>query len=285
MKPEQHEHLSLDRINKILMSARFATCSYETAQTLKQLKKEIRKEKPEDRGKDDIFLQKEIKTVFKRFECIKYKFFRDEKSSGDAMVFLLNERGIPDRPNEKRKTYLVISIAGTHSFRDIIQDLNIFKRKFEDTEARVHAGFYNQFLALKPKIRNRVEVILNETLVDEILITGHSLGGAVAAMFGAYLAAEFENQNFRVVTFGCPKPGNSDFRELFQQRVKKHLRVRVTTDPVTLVPMLIPWFRIGFVNILLYFEYYESKMETKRATHVMTIRRRIFNSAKTRFLR
>ncbi|CAG5076455.1 Oidioi.mRNA.OKI2018_I69.PAR.g8464.t1.cds [Oikopleura dioica] len=134
------------------------------------------------------------------------------------MVFLMNERGIPDRPNEKRKTYLVISIAGTHGFRDIVQDLNIFKRKFEDTEARVHAGFYNQFLALKPKIRNRVELVLNETSVDEILITGHSLGGAVAAMFGAYLAVEFEDQNFRVITFGCPKPGNSDFRELFQQR-------------------------------------------------------------------
>jgi hypothetical protein len=37
-------------------------------------------------------------------------------------------------------------------------------------------------------------------------------------VFGAYLAAKFEDQDFRVITFGCPKPGNSDFMKLFQER-------------------------------------------------------------------
>ena len=149
---------------------------------------------------------------------LKSKVCRDEKSGGDSIVFLITEKVNPDRPEEKPKTIIVIAISGTHGFRDIVTDLNVFKKKFEDTDAKVHGGFYTQFLGLKPMIEKRVKLILKNTTVDEILITGHSLGGAVAAMFGAYLEAKFEDQDFRVITFGCPKPGNSDFMKLFQKR-------------------------------------------------------------------
>ena len=96
--------------------------------------------------------------------------------------------------------------------------MKVSQSKFEDTDAKVHTGFYEQFIALKPTIEAILEDILKDNSVDEILITGHSLGGAVSSMFGASLPTKFEGQNFRVVTFGCPKPGNSKFRELFQKR-------------------------------------------------------------------
>lgn len=73
MAAEKYDQLSIDRINKILMSARFATCSYESSQSLKQLQKEVEQEKVGYRPQDDNFLRNEQKMLFRRFENIKFK--------------------------------------------------------------------------------------------------------------------------------------------------------------------------------------------------------------------
>ena len=54
--------------------------------------------------------------------------------------------------------------------------------------------------------------------VDEILICGHSLGGAVACLVGASLAPKYEKENLRVVTVASPKIGNQAFQDLFKLR-------------------------------------------------------------------
>ena len=134
---------------------------------------------------------------------------RDDDTSADAIIFLVTEKDICALgSNQKPKTFIVIGIAGTYEFGDIVQDLKVSQSKFEDTDAKVHTGFYEQFIALKPTIEAILEDILKDNAVDEILITGHSLGGAVSSMFGASLPSKFRGKNFRVVTFGCPKPGN-----------------------------------------------------------------------------
>lgn len=163
-------------------------------------------------------------TILIVWKSTEFKHIRDEKTSADAIIFLVTEKDIRDLGSiQKPKTFIVIGIAGTYELGDIAQDLKVFQTKFEDTDAKVHSGFYGQFIALKPRVESVLETILKDTFVDEILITGHSLGGAVSAMFGASLPSKFESQNFRVVTFGCPKPGNSKFRELFQQRFQVFL--------------------------------------------------------------
>ena len=148
-----------------------------------------------------------------------FQHIRDEDTSADAIIFLVTEKDIRALgSNQKPKTFIGIGIAGTYEFGDILQDLKVCQTKFEDTDAKVHSGFYGQFKALKTRVESILQIILKDNSVDEILITGHSLGGAVSAMFGASLPSKFKGQNFRVVTFGCPKPGNSKFQEIFQKR-------------------------------------------------------------------
>ena len=60
------------------MTARFASCSYESVETLKQLKEEVEQEKlgyqlQDDRLFVDSFLRKEQKELFRRFEDIRFK--------------------------------------------------------------------------------------------------------------------------------------------------------------------------------------------------------------------
>ena len=75
----------------------------------------------------------------------------------------------------------------------------------------VHRGFYKAFMSLGAQILNRME-IRNAEL--PILITGHSLGGAMATL----AMAELLNANIPVAccyTFGSPKVGDNHFADQF----------------------------------------------------------------------
>ena len=101
---------------------------------------------------------------------------------------------------------------------DLLQNAKISQVNFEDTSAEVHQGFYEQFQAIKAAVEAFVSESVKENSVEEILFVGHSLGGAVAALLGASLAPQFEDESIRVVTFSAPKIGNGEFQKLFQGR-------------------------------------------------------------------
>ena len=73
MAAEKYDQLSIDRINKILMSARFAKCSYDSEETLKQLETEVKQEKNGQRHENNSFVKNEKKMLFRRFKSIKYQ--------------------------------------------------------------------------------------------------------------------------------------------------------------------------------------------------------------------
>jgi hypothetical protein len=89
---------------------------------------------------------------------------------------------------------------------------------------RVHVGFYEAFLSLRPTIQAVLENLLKNVIPDKkpvrIVVTGHSLGGALATLCTAWLMQWFRYvfpggfpENFRVlsITFGQPKVGDDDF--------------------------------------------------------------------------
>jgi len=87
-------------------------------------------------------------------------------------------------------------------------------------------------MGLKEQVSRFIENIKAEKGVDEILLTGHSLGGSVAALFGCYLGRIYQEVKINVESFGSPRPGNENFKNLFQTRVNEHLRVVMPNDPV-----------------------------------------------------
>lgn len=127
---------------------------------------------------------------------------------------------------------------------------------------RVHVGFYNAFLCVKPVIQAELEALLqNGQLNDKvvrIVVTGHSLGGALACLCTAWLMQWFGfvypgglPSQFRLlsVTFGQPKVGNAEFcravqqhewtnrnKETGQEAKFKTYRVFSPLDPVITTP-------------------------------------------------
>lgn len=109
---------------------------------------------------------------------------------------------------------LYIVFKGTSSKKNIMTDLKIFKTKTD--YYNFHKGFYEYFNETKLFINTTLEYIHNHInkleSFDNIVFTGHSLGGAASGI--AYLEMHkslldispklFGRNNIYNITFGCP---------------------------------------------------------------------------------
>ena len=70
---------------------------------------------------------------------------------------------------------VLVAFRGTESTADWLSNLNVHPQDVAGL-GRVHAGFWGQFSALRPQL----EVFLQPRRSLPLLVTGHSLGGAIA---------------------------------------------------------------------------------------------------------
>eukprot|EP00591_Stephanopyxis_turris_P012703 CAMPEP_0195512736 /NCGR_PEP_ID=MMETSP0794_2-20130614/4598_1 /TAXON_ID=515487 /ORGANISM="Stephanopyxis turris, Strain CCMP 815" /LENGTH=373 /DNA_ID=CAMNT_0040640593 /DNA_START=63 /DNA_END=1181 /DNA_ORIENTATION=- len=158
-----------------------------------------------------------------RFDNVIVHSFFDTKVDTQGMV-------VSD-PVDK---YVAVVFRGTQGPRDILTDASAVKTTFgpleqedDDDEdggldlddiprgARVHRGFCLSFFSddLHDQIINTVEEVLKENPDYRVTITGHSLGGALSTLCGAYTAKKFPDKLVSVINFGSPKVGNRKFKE------------------------------------------------------------------------
>ncbi|MEN8146404.1 MAG: hypothetical protein ABFR02_02155 [Campylobacterota bacterium] len=125
-----------------------------------------------------------------------------------------------------QKEQLVIVFEGTKDISSLQTDLTIDEVEFlGEKESRVHNGYYAEALSA----RQALSPHLNRE--KKIIITGHSLGGAVAHLLSAILYREGYAVN--LYTFGSPPVGNERFAESIEGL--SHERY---THVLDLIPML-----------------------------------------------
>lgn len=102
---------------------------------------------------------------------------------------------------------------------------------------KVHAGFISQY----KKARNLLRVVLDKDIVEgkcnSIIVTGHSLGGALATICA--LDLQFNDHNdmeIECITFGSPRVGNRAFAHSYNLRVPVTYRLVYGHDTVCKVP-------------------------------------------------
>ncbi len=95
--------------------------------------------------------------------------------------------------------YAVLAFRGSDDVRAWAVNLSVRPVAWVG-RGRVHEGFAGALQAVWPKIETAVRA-----LDLPLLITGHSQGGALAALAAARLSG------VRLVTFGCPKVGDAAF--------------------------------------------------------------------------
>jgi pimeloyl-ACP methyl ester carboxylesterase len=127
---------------------------------------------------------------------------------------------------------ILIAFRGTESVGDWIGNLDVFPTL--RSYGFVHSGFLSAYLLVEPDIR-RALASAAPTQGTKIWLTGHSLGGALAAIAAAELQSSCAVTGIH--TYGQPRTGNSQLRDFIATHYKdRFFRFVNDDDVVTRVP-------------------------------------------------
>jgi len=146
----------------------------------------------------------------------------------------------------KHRKRICVVFRGTDSIKDWLFDILFNKVKLPDG-SRVHKGFYKQLKTEITKLDSCVLELLNKHSDYEIIITGHSLGAALATIYG-YLLSNKIDKNISVISFASPKVGNKKFSKFFSNKSNlKHYRFTNDNDIVPMLPPLSNYHHNGIL--------------------------------------
>ena len=139
---------------------------------------------------------------------------------------------------------LYIAIRGTGTRHEWSNNARFQQRKFAVDLAsgsypmgQVHDGFLDSYESMREDI---VEAVKERTAeFDRVIVTGHSLGGAIATLAYATIVTRFPLARVtQGVVFGCPRVGNSEFSMAFRTigDVAGFWRYELLHDPVVDLP-------------------------------------------------
>ncbi|OJJ47441.1 hypothetical protein ASPZODRAFT_130904 [Penicilliopsis zonata CBS 506.65] len=215
--------------------------------------------------------------VHKPFECLS----RCQEFEGFELITTWNTGpllsdscgyiAISHPPYPKR---IIVAFRGTYSVTNTIIDLSAYPQRYvpyipddnegggddprekaKCTNCTVHAGFMTTWQNTRSTVLPAVETARKQHPDYEIVLIGHSLGGAVAALAG--LEFQLKGWSPQVTTFGEPKLGNRAFVNLLdeafsvnvdqsllpreeeeeEEELPRFRRVTHANDPVPLLPL------------------------------------------------
>jgi hypothetical protein len=129
-----------------------------------------------------------------------------------------------------------VSIRGTETPGEWLCDFEAAPASCKIGTGTVHEGFQKVYEVIQDSALEAVRGVLKPG--DELLITGHSLGAALAILFAN--DAVSLTQNLQVCTFAGPRTGLGDFAASYNQRIPGTLRVVNRWDIVPNVPVPAP---------------------------------------------
>jgi hypothetical protein len=146
-------------------------------------------------------------------------------------TLVLSYRGAVMKPNWKQNfNYNKIKYA--------LQDpsLKTENAQKNPSKAQVHEGFLTMFLETASAILKQIPnyLINNRT---EIIVTGHSMGGALAMLAAMELAQHYSPHRIQLLTFAAPRVGNQAFANLVHATLPFVLRVIEENDLIPHLPI------------------------------------------------
>lgn len=162
-----------------------------------------------------------------------FKFY--DKNGTQAVSFLLNDQ-----------LYIVFRGTEPTKFSDIWADLKAWKVKSKYKSGRVHAGFRSALDEIWDDVH---KYIMTNSSSRTIIITGHSLGAALATLSAKRISKIVENKIY-LYTFGSPRVGNRRWAKAFDIETYRFVN---NNDIVTRVPSALTFRHIGK---LMYFNFY-----------------------------
>lgn len=161
-----------------------------------------------------------------------------------AMMKDTNIFGLMGRSVTGRTAF--VSFRGSSDLADWVADFDFIPAKYQPVTAfgQVHAGFQDVYECVRGSIATHLAAATAGC--DQILITGHSLGAALAVLAGPDIFKAMPPNTIepRLVTFGGPRVGLCDFATAFDAAIEGCFRVVNFLDIVPLVPPE-PYVHVG----------------------------------------
>ena len=136
---------------------------------------------------------------------------------------------------------LIVSFRGTEYFRDWLDDFDFAPAPYSPIPGRgtVHQGFLIVYEAVRESVRATLSTLIacKAAGLKEILITGHSLGGALCALSALDILNDLAGNLAPIVyTWAEPRVGHPDFVHFFDTRVNICYRMVNLWDVVPHLP-------------------------------------------------
>ncbi|KAK9332589.1 Alpha/Beta hydrolase protein [Lipomyces starkeyi] len=151
---------------------------------------------------------------------------------------------------------ILLVFRGTNSLTNWFTNLDTIQERYPSVSSEsvsgcsrcmVHRGFLRSYLETRAYTGPILEELKAKYPDYSLLVTGHSLGGAIAILAAADLITE--GYAPEIVTYGQPRVGNRQFADWVDSIVSysdvQMTRVTHKSDPVVRVPLGIDWRHSG----------------------------------------
>ncbi|UVM48538.1 lipase family protein [Pseudomonas sp. B21-015] len=197
-----------------------------------------------------------------------------EKQENPASIHCFDDSAFDDGTDTQafithHDTLILISIRGTAGGADALRDMDATQVPFGEWPGKVHSGFYGAAKVAYDFVDRYLDKFYNG---QKLVITGHSLGGAIALIVSEMLR---RNKRYAadivLYTYGSPRAGDKVFVEgaspLIHHRTVNHndpvpsvpstwmdtstKREYIAQGVVTVIspPVGVSWFALGMINI------------------------------------
>ncbi|KPA78984.1 lipase precursor-like protein [Leptomonas pyrrhocoris] len=150
---------------------------------------------------------------------------------------------------DHNNSQIVVAFRGSSDLANWLMDLLAKSIAYKPTSCgsacEVHTGFMLSYLSVCSEMHHAVQTLLGTYPNYGIVVTGHSLGGAMATLAAAGLQEVLNEGNFTpapqpvtLYTYGSPRVGNAAFVQWVTDLLSNGASYRVTheRDPVVRLP-------------------------------------------------
>ena len=151
---------------------------------------------------------------------------------------------------------LFVSFRGSSNIQNWIDNVQFRKvYPYNDSTIAVEKGFYKAYQNVKPDVLSAMNTIQTKYSTNTVLLTGHSLGAAIATLMTFDL---FDSYDILLYTFGSPRVGNEQFVSSFDHSIPL-FRIVHYYDVVPHLPQEL----LGFLHIPQEIWYTEDNVQYK----------------------